>query len=142
MEDKLECRPPYKIFKGKNVCWNCNNDFNVVGIVVNEAIIDIEEGFSEKAYLIYVKELPDELLQEIQAISPNYRMEFTATTEMDYFANVCPHCGEVTGDHFLFSEPDGAFGPGNEEIPMAVVANFNKSMTIATSCGWGGSHLT
>jgi len=137
MEDKLECRPPYKIVKGLNVCWGCNKEFDVVGVVVNEALI--EEGFTEKVYLIYVKELPDELLQEIQAVSPNFRKKFTATTEMDYFANVCPHCGEVTGDHFLYSEPDGAFGPGNEEVPTELIARFDRPMTIVTSWGAGGS---
>jgi len=135
MEDKLECRPPYNIFKGQNLCWSCDRELDVVGIVVNDVLI--EEGFSEKAYLIYVKELPDELLQEIQAISPNYCKKFTATTEMDYFANVCPHCGELTGDHFLFSEPDGAFGPGNEKLTTVSIAIFDKPMIIATSCGWG-----
>lgn len=136
MEDKLECRPPYIILNGRNDCWSCGKEFDVAGVVVSEAIV--EEGFSEKVYLIYVKELPDELLQEIHAISPNYSKEFTATTEMDYFANVCPHCGEVTGDHFLFSEPDGAFGPGKEDSPTGVKAHFDKQMAIETSFGMRG----
>jgi len=136
MDEKLECRPPYIILNGQNACWSCGKDFDVAGIVVSEAIV--EEGFSEKVYLMYVKELPDELLQEIHTISPNYRKEFTATTEMDYFANVCPHCGEVTGDHFIFSEPDGAFGPGREEMPTEIQARFDKPMAIVSSWGAGG----
>ncbi|MRS02600.1 hypothetical protein EG832_05150 [bacterium] len=132
----LECRPPYTILKGSNLCWSCGKEFDAVGIVVGEALV--EEDFSEKVYIMYAKELPDELLHEIQAITPNYCKEFTATTEMDYFANVCPYCGEVTGDHFLFSEPDGAFGPGKEESPTGVKAHFDKPMAIETSFGMRG----
>ena len=136
MEDKLKCRSPYIILKGRTTCWSCSEEFDVVGIVISEATDD--EGFTEKVYLMYVKELPDELLREVQAIAPNYRKEFTSTTQMDYFANVCPHCGEVTGDHFLFSEPDGAFGPGKEEQPTAVSANFDNPMAIDASFGMRG----
>ena len=130
----IPCGPPYTIISICYPCWSCGEKFDISGFVVSNLVIAdaLEDITEEKAYLIYVKDLPNELLREIQEISPNYRKEFTKTTQMDYFVNVCPHCGMVTGDWFLWEK---AFGLDVETLPAGTVLKFDKPMEVEASFG-------
>ena len=46
VEEKLHCRPSYIIMKGLNICWNCGEEFEVIGVVVSDAIV--EEDITEE----------------------------------------------------------------------------------------------
>jgi hypothetical protein len=54
--------------------------------------------------------MPSELLAFIQRSLPQYKKQYSHTAEMSYYANTC-QCGALFGDHYLVSEPGGAFFP-------------------------------
>ena len=57
-----------------------------------------------------IEEMPLELLEFIKRRQPRYQKQYSRTAEMSYYANTC-QCGALFGDHYLVSEPGGAFCP-------------------------------
>ena len=54
--------------------------------------------------------MPIELLTFIQKRQPGYKKQYSRAADMSYYANTC-QCGALFGDHYLVSEPGGAFFP-------------------------------
>jgi hypothetical protein len=54
--------------------------------------------------------MPSELLAFIQQRQPRYKKQYSRTAQMSYYANTCQR-GALFGDHYLVSEPGGAFFP-------------------------------
>ncbi len=55
--------------------------------------------------------VPEALLQAVRAHHPSFDLRLSKTVGRSYYANACEQCGSLMGDHFLFSEPGGAFWP-------------------------------
>jgi hypothetical protein len=79
-----------------------------------------ESDDDEAGYLISdVKEMPEDLYHMITAIHPRYEKRFSKTTKSSYYANVC-ECGANYGDHFLHTDPYGAFFPMTDEAAASI----------------------
>jgi hypothetical protein len=96
-------------------CWKCGQLQDVVAIAAQglseggEPIPDTQDPGS-LIILRAVEEMPPELLAFIQRRQPRYQKQYSRTAEMSYYANTC-QCGALFGDHYLVSEPGGAFFP-------------------------------
>jgi hypothetical protein len=96
-------------------CWKCGKPQDVVVIAAQglseggEPIPDTQDPRSLVA-LSAIAEMPSELLAFIQQRQPRYKRQYSRTAEMSYYANTC-QCGALFGDHYLVSEPGGAFFP-------------------------------
>ncbi len=96
-------------------CWKCGQAQDVVAIAAQglseggEPIPDTHDPRS-LVVLSAIVEMPSELLAFIQQRQPRYQKQYSRTAEMSYYANNC-QCGALFGDHYLVSEPGGAFFP-------------------------------
>jgi len=96
-------------------CWKCGRPQDVVAIAAQglseggEPIPDTQDPKS-LVVLSAIVEMPSELLAFIQQRQPRYQKQYSRTAEMSYYANTC-QCGALFGDHYLVSEPGGAFFP-------------------------------
>ncbi len=96
-------------------CWKCGRPQDVVAIAAQglseggEPIPDTQDPMS-LVVLSAIVEMPSELLAFIQQRQPRYQKQYSRTAETSYYANTC-QCGALFGDHYLVSEPGGAFFP-------------------------------
>src|SRR5258708_21925395 len=96
-------------------CWKCGQAQDVVVIAAQglseggEAIPDTQD-LGSLIILSAIEEMPSELLAFVQQRQPRYQKQYSRTAEMSYYANTC-QCGALFGDHYLLSEPGGAFFP-------------------------------
>jgi hypothetical protein len=96
-------------------CWKCGQPQDVVVIAaqgLSEGGAPIPDTQDPRSLLIMsaIEEMPPELLAFIQRRQPRYQKQYSRTAEMSYYANTC-QCGALFGDHYLVSEPGGAFSP-------------------------------
>lgn len=103
--------PPYHIVVGATWCYNCGNAHKV-------AVILGTFDRHMRCFARYVTELPDALLQAMREHTV-YEKRFSRMAKMEYYANCCPHCGALSGDHFLH-DGGAVFGPLDPEAAAAL----------------------
>lgn len=107
----IRIEPPLFIASTLISCWKCGSSMQVVTLLAP----NVPEMKGEVCLLSGIKSLPTEIATFIQQKHPGFKMSYSKTTESNYFGNVCPSCGVLTGDFFLHSEPDAAFFPMTDE---------------------------
>ena len=60
------------------------------------------EWVHDIATIGYAHNLPPEFDELIEQRYPGYRPTFSKTVGKYYFANVCPHCDSLFGEHYLY----------------------------------------
>lgn len=72
-------------------CWKCNKDMLI-------ALLGNESGYDggPQNFTPAQKKITEEKGVRLEYV-------FSKTSEEAYLANVCTHCGEFTGDFFLFA---------------------------------------
>jgi hypothetical protein len=96
-------------------CWKCGQPQDVVVIAaqgLSERGEPIPDTHDPRSLIILsaIEEMPPELLAFIQRRQLRYQKQYSRTAEMSYYANTC-RCEALFGDHYLVSEPCGAFFP-------------------------------
>lgn len=118
----LKLTPPLFLLEAPCHCWRCSAEASAIALAVqtlaereseNEPFEDVSDP-SEPAILSYILTLPDDLLAEMRKVLPSFSLQKSHTTGDSYFANSCPACSALLGDHFMHSEPGGAFFPEDE----------------------------
>jgi hypothetical protein len=112
----LVVTPPLFLIATDISCWWCIEPIEVVGIIACQ-VATFEDGEElpcgddpdEFFTLTYVESLPESLLAEIQTLAPAYKLSNSTTAKQIYYANTCPHCNALQGDHHVHSEPDQGF---------------------------------
>ena len=135
MDALLTLQPPIRLVSGPTRCYQCGQSFDAVAIV---GIVEAD-GYTESVILSYIETLPDELLAIIHQRFPCFGRAFSATAGIDYYANVCPRCEALAGDHYLQSPGRIFFPTDGEEAaalcneiivvdgPVNVVASYGAS---------------
>jgi len=129
-EEREEFCSPFYLLTGSEPCWKCKLPQTVVGLAARSE--DCGED-SEPFLLHEIETMPDEFLAEIQRLHPQYQWRNS------YFANTC-QCGAHFGDHYLFSEPGGAFFPSTEEEAAKIKIQelpFTGTFTFVCNPGYG-----
>ncbi|TVO69712.1 hypothetical protein [Sedimenticola selenatireducens] len=118
----MKVYPPLYLMGRKINCWRCDAKTSVVGILA--PAVDYPEEFKDPEYpddeeepLIFVSidHIPATILSFIQALVPGYKLQDSRTAGHEYYGNSCRACGALIGDHYIHSEPGGAFFPTNAE---------------------------
>jgi hypothetical protein len=115
MDDAIAVEGRLYLLTANAACWKCGQPQDVVVIAAQalseggELIPDTQDPRS-LIILSAIEEMPSELLAFIQRRQPRYQKQYSRTAEMSYYANTC-QCGAIFGDHYLVSEPGGAFFP-------------------------------
>ncbi|MCA3061094.1 MAG: hypothetical protein ING69_02585 [Rhodocyclaceae bacterium] len=98
----------------------------------------------ELALLTNVTEMPEAVFKFICARNTRYKQQHSLTAGFTYYANTC-ECGTNFGDHYLFSEPGGAFFPMTDEDAAAIEIEtmpFTEPLKFDSSYGMGiGDHI-
>jgi hypothetical protein len=115
IDDAIAVEGRLSLLTANAACWKYRQPQDVVAIAAQglsesgEPIPDTRDPGS-LIILSAIEEMPSELLAFIQQMQPRYQKQYSRTAEMSYYANTC-QCGALFGDHYLVSEPDGAFFP-------------------------------
>lgn len=110
--EKLRIKSAIYLAQTEINCWNCRKEMTVLGLLA-PTVLNAEDD--AVCILSNIKELPEKLLTQIQSVNPNFQYRKSNTFQDSYYANVCPYCNKITGDHHLHSEPGGAFFPMEDE---------------------------
>ena len=139
-EDRLEIRPPLYLIGKKIECWRCNSRMSVVAILATT----VDGTDDEICVLSNILNIPNYVIDYIQKRVPTFKLKYSKTEGMKYFANTCPKCGLLSGDFFLHAEPSAPFFPTDEaeartlyltEIPLS------GTITVVASCAMGVGEL-
>lgn len=115
MDDPVTLHPPIRLVRGTTTCYRCKTPFEVAGVVGTI----FEDGHEAIALLMYMEELPGQLLRLIQERVPSFDRAYSATAGHAYYANICPNCRAFAGDHYLH-EPGEVFLPMDEHAEAAL----------------------
>ena len=117
--------PPFHILRCFTGCWRCGRSCPVTVITCmyqptaeelgwdskdTETVWDYDysnDEPTEPSYLSLIQSLPEELLSPLLKLNPVFGFDGR------YYHNFCG-CGSRFGEHYLFSEPEGAFFPMEE----------------------------
>lgn len=115
---KLRIASPLYLVASQEPCWRCGQTQEVVALAASN--VDDGEGFfppaqlSAPLLLSNIEEMPASVAETVLALHPHFQKHFSRTAGQTYFANLC-ECGTNFGDHYLHSEPGGAFFPETDE---------------------------
>jgi hypothetical protein len=110
-ETGLKVFPPLYLVGKKISCWKCGGKMPAVALVAPK----VEEMDDEVCILSDIDKLPDEVLEYLKKRVPTFKLTYSKTVGGKYYANTCPHCGMLSGDFYLHSEPGAPFFPMDEE---------------------------
>jgi hypothetical protein len=101
-----------------------------------EGFDDDEEWFTapDSSALGRVESVNPEAFKQIQAIAPWWQPVSSATAQADYLGNTCESCGVLQGDHYLESEPGGAFWPETPREAERIVLTWVDT-PLEARCG-------
>ncbi len=114
----LRIAAPLYLVASQEPCWRCGQPQKVVALAASN--VDDGEGFlppaqlSAPLLLSSIAEMPASVAETICVLHPRFQKHFSRTAGQTYFANLC-ECGANFGDHYLHSEPGGAFFPETDE---------------------------
>jgi hypothetical protein len=111
VSDECVAKPPVYPVHSTTACWKCGAQQPVAAILA----VNVEGAGGEVCIFSGVTRLPPDLLAYVRKRRPTYRLSYSRTAGMKYFANTCGSCGALFGDFYLHDEPGGAFFPDSEE---------------------------
>jgi hypothetical protein len=115
----LKVLPPLYLAGMKISCWKCGERMPVVTLIAPniEDVYSEEDEIDEREIFILsdVVTLPTNILEYLQKRVPSFKLKYSKTVGAKYYANTCPHCGMLSGDFYLHSEPGAPFFPMDEE---------------------------
>ncbi|MCB0523820.1 MAG: conjugal transfer protein TraC [Rhodospirillales bacterium] len=111
----------YYIAKTIKTCWKCGQETPIFGFF-------LPKGFENKdcppddiyapaiwmetdyeTMIAFVEALPESVSRKISSLTKHYRLDYSKTTQSEYWMNHCDKCGMKQGDFNIFEEPDEGF---------------------------------
>ncbi len=109
-DDPIRIDPPLYLAHTRMSCWRCGADMPAIALVAP----NVAETEGEICILSEVEELPESVLQFARKRFPSFKLRYSKTLGLRYYANTCPRCGVISGDFYLHSEPGAPFFPTTE----------------------------
>jgi hypothetical protein len=145
---KTTVKSPLYLVKSTEDCWKCGLEQQVIAVATRHIrTVDfdyLDAGSDEPAFLTNIEAMPQPIWEYLSAACPQFQKRRSNTMDMDYYANTCECCKANFGDFYLFSEPEHAFFPMDEEQAkrMSVVElPFTGVFEFQCSCGMGTGGL-
>ena len=142
-KNTLKVTAPVFLLRSTESCWRCHSNQEVIALAFRWSL-DEDEAEDQQPHqgepliLENIHEMPQAILDHIVSVHPRVEKRPSKTTGTAYFMNICK-CGANFGDHYLFSEPGGAFFPMDEEaasqitieeLPFTGAFQFNCSYSM------------
>lgn len=106
--------PSYALLQADTTCWKCGESTRVATIWVPSFTdtSDVEGPEDEPeiggaATLRHIEDLDDNVTDHVREVATWLKPGHSETAETTYWANHCPHCDALQGDHFVM----GVNGP-------------------------------
>lgn len=120
-------------------CWRCGSPTRVAQLILPSGHREAFEDDTwltvpDSAALGHVEWLDQGTREHIRSIAPWWREMSYATAGATYLGNACEGGGALQGDHYLASEPGGAFWP-ESEADVARISLEWIDMPLAGRCG-------
>ena len=138
---KIRIAAPLYLVVSEEPCWRCAQAQKVVALAASN--VDDGQGFfppdelSAPLLLSNIEAMPASIAETVQAVHPRFQRHFSRTAGRTYFANLC-ECGANFGDHYLHSEPGGAFFPETDDAAarmtiqkLSLVGEFKLTATYS-----------
>jgi hypothetical protein len=141
MQEKLLVHAPLYVLTTTTPCWRCGAEQSVIGLGCHNVTDHGQElaeagNTSELILLNNIVEMPPQVLELMNERNPRYTLHYSQMAEESYYANLCS-CGANFGDHFLYSEPGGAFFPESVvEAQKIRIERLPCAGTLAFDCAW------
>ena len=117
MENAVTVEGTLYLLTAQQVCWKCRAEQLVVALAaqrLSDESPPVEHTSEDLVVLSDIIEMPEEVFSYLRQHNPRYESRYSNTAGHSYFSNTC-ECGALFGDHYLHSEPGGAFFPESEE---------------------------
>lgn len=136
--DTITIHPPFFLAESRENCWKCSESCVVYGFIATDITDDEGRAAFEGPYFLQnIEELPNPLACALPQRTESFRKVASRTAGFAYYANICK-CGANFGDHYLFSEPGGAFFPlYPDDLAKIKVVRVESSETLQASAGYG-----
>jgi hypothetical protein len=125
-------------------CWRCFGQTQVWGIMLpaghevfqvdDDPADDHWEVMDELTLLSYIGDLPDRVSAHLHDLAPQYRIDYSQTTQSFYWMNHCEHCAAKLGDFDTNNEFGLGFDPASA-AQAATIRLCEMFETFAASCG-------
>jgi len=110
-DNSIRIEPPLYLTHTMISCWRCGAKMPALALVAPN-VADTE---GEICILSEVEDLPESVLQFVRKRFPSFKLKYSKTLGLRYYANTCPRCGVISGDFYLHSEPGAPFFPTTED---------------------------
>ena len=116
-------------------CWKCEKEIRVVCVFCADGEVD---GERRERFVVSDLVEADHALVEAFRSFPHFRVGFSRTADLSYFANHCDGCGSLQGDFYLHSEPGGAFFPETSaDVERITFSRIDSAIRCDGSEGYG-----
>lgn len=143
----------FYIVVGKRTCFRCKKTCSVIGFGIENmfTLYDLNK-YDRGSNFEYIEgqvhiaseisPLPDKFLQFLNQ-KFNYHLGHSKTTDTDYYANHCSHCGVIQGAFYLFEEVDSPFfldvKEKADELTLYKINLSNDFVAKDISIGYGSN---
>jgi ribosomal protein S27AE len=139
-DDPIRIDPPLYLAHTRMSCWRCGADVPAIALVAP----NVAETEGEICLLSEVEELPESVLQFVRKRFPSFKLTYSKTLGLRYYANTCPRCGVIFGDFYLHSEPGAPFFPTTEDEAKELTLEpvpLTGSITVRSGLAMGVGDL-
>jgi hypothetical protein len=139
-DDPIRIDPPLYLAHTRMSCWRCGADMPAIAMVAP----NVAETEGEICVLSEVEELPESVLQFVRKRFPSFKLTYSKTLGLRYYANTCPRCGVIFGDFYLHSEPGAPFFPTTEDEAKELTLEpvpLTGSITVRSGLAMGVGDL-
>lgn len=139
-DEPMRIDPPLYLAHTRISCWRCGADMTAIALVAP----NVAETEGEICILSEVEELPESVLRFVRKRFPSFKLRYSKTLGLQYYANTCPRCGVIFGDFYLHSEPGSPFFPttGDEAKELTLEAvPLRGSITVRGGLAMGVGDL-
>lgn len=136
MPNPIKIHPPLYLASATMDCWKCGAEMPAITLISPNN----SEDQGGAAILTNIHQMPDLLLQAIQARCPSFKLKYSKMAGSEYYANTCPKCGVITGDFYLHAEPGSPFFPTDEADAAELTIEelpLSGPVELDARCGYG-----
>lgn len=142
MENAVIVQGTLYLLTAQQVCWKCRAEQLVVALAtqqLSEESSPVEHTNDDLVILSGILEMPAEVFSHLKQRNPGFESRYSNSAGHSYFSNTC-ECGALFGDHYLHSEPGGAFFPESEEDATKITLSpipVNPPLKFDCVCHYG-----
>ena len=141
-DNTLRVTAPLFLLRSTESCWRCHASQEVIALAFKwcpdkDLTTEEQPQKGEPLILENIHAMPQAILDYLVSAYPRFEKRTSKTAGTSYYMNLCG-CGANFGDHYLFSEPGGAFFPmDDKEAGQITIEQLPFTGTFEFDCSYG-----